>query len=252
MRHGRLRSCGGDGRSGARRPSPPRLRTMANSSSQPAMTKKPPGGSTITTQGWKRGPNSGNAEEGAGAQDFAHAADHGQAERKAQPHADGVERRRNRRRPRRMRLGAAEHQAVGDDQLDIGAERLVEVEADRLDRVIDHGDEGGDDDDVGGDAHLLRDQVAQQRNQEAGGGQHEGGGQPHRDRVDRRHGDGEGRAHAEHHHEHRVALPHAFGELLPWAGGRDAKAAEDGPLMISPSIDRAWGPAAAAAVAPRR
>ncbi len=36
-----------------------------------------------------------------------------------------------------------------------------------------------------------------------------------------------------------------------WLGGAMLKAAGEGLLMVFPSIDRAWGPVAAAAVAPR-
>ena len=168
--------------------------------------------------GLEVGAEQADAEQRARAEDFAHRAQRQQADGEPDAHAERVDHGGHWRVLRGMRLGTAEDDAVHDDQLDEGAQRVVKRQADRLDDVIDDGDEGGDDDDVGGDAHLFRNQLAQQRHQAAGADQHESGGQAHGQRVDARHRDRQRRAHAQHHDEDRVLAPDTFHEFVPVAG----------------------------------
>ena len=79
---------------------------------------------------------------------------------------------------------------------------------------VGDGDEGGDDDDVGGDAYLLGYPAFQGRDQKARGHQHEKGGPAHGQGVDRRIGDRQHGTHAQHLDEHRVVPPQPLDEFL--------------------------------------
>ena len=68
---------------------------------------------------------------------------------------------------------AAEDDAVDDDQRDEQAERAVHRRDERLEQHVADGDERGDDQDVGGDPHLVGNDLAHARHQEAGSDEHE-------------------------------------------------------------------------------
>ena len=99
------------------------------------------------------------------------------------------------------------HQAIRHDQRNVRAQRLINRDADRFHQVIDNGHRGRDHGNIGRDADLFRHQFAHHRNHPVGGRHDEGGRQTHRNRIADAVGDGERRAHAQHHHEHRVLFP---------------------------------------------
>ena len=91
---------------------------------------------------------------------------------------------------------------------------------------------------VGGDAHLLGNEAAQGRYQGVGEHDHEGGGEPHGEGIDRRVGDGQHRAHAEHLHEHGVFSPQSLDEIV---SGSDLLSRHRAPPVRTPSADPAPG-----------
>ena len=103
------------------------------------------------------------AEQLAGAQQFPDTAQAGQREGKSHAHAGGADHGFVERVLGGKGFGAAQDQAVHDDQLDKGAQGVVQIQADGLNQVIDQRHEGRDDDDVGRDADLLGDEMAQPR-----------------------------------------------------------------------------------------
>ena len=81
-----------------------------------------------------------------------------------------------------------------------------------MDQQVDHAHEGGDDDDVAGDTHLVGDDVFQRRDEHVGHQQHEGRGRAHAQGVGHRGGDGERRTAAQHQNQGGVFFEETFGQ----------------------------------------
>ena len=140
-----------------------------------------------------------DSREGTGADDLTEAAQKDQGEGEAQTHADAVEQSRDRLCLQRICLGAAEDDAVDDDQRDVDAQRIIHCRGEALDQQLDDGDQRCDDDDLGGQTDSVRDQVADRGNQQVREHQNCHGGKSHADRVADGGRDSEGRAEAQRH-----------------------------------------------------
>ena len=91
------------------------------------------------------GLQDGEAEQLARAEQFAGDAEGQQHDAVAQAVADAVEKRQLRRVLHRKGLGAAHHDAVGDDQPDEHRQLLAERKGEGLEGLIDHDHQRGDD-----------------------------------------------------------------------------------------------------------
>ena len=87
------------------------------------------------------------------------------------------------------RLGTAEHDAVDDNQRDEDAQTGGERRHEALDEKVHHTHEGGDDDDITRDAHLVGNHILQERDDDVGHQEHKRGGGAHTDGVVHRSGD---------------------------------------------------------------
>ncbi len=149
----------------------------------------------------------GAIKQSTHADDFAHSAKHQQHHGKAQPHHQTVEGRQQRRVLGGIRLGAADDDAVGDNEGDKDAERLIEAIGVGVHQQLHAGHQRGDDHHVDRDADILRHPVAHQRDGEVGADQHCHGGKAEPQRIGKSGGDGEGRAQTQHLYQRGVVLP---------------------------------------------
>ena len=156
-----------------------------------------------------------HAEPGAVPEQLTQGAEEGQRDGEAQAHAQPV---RNGEQDRVLggeRLGAAQDDAVDHDKRHEDAELQVERVGVGLHEQLHANHERGGDHDEAGDAHLGRDDLAQQRDQQVGQGQDEDDRQAHAEAVIGGLGHGQGRAKPEDQLERRQVLPQTLREFLP-------------------------------------
>ena len=161
----------------------------------------------------------GAGKQGAVGEYFPHRAEGDEDKRKARPHRRAVNGGRQHRVFRGVGFGAGDDDAVGNNQREVDAERLVERVGERLDEDFDDGNRARDEQDEHWDADF--------RTQPAAGGGDEGGGE--RQDEDGRHAEAEGvdgvgrsseqRAEAEDLHQGGVVVPEAVGEGFAGFGG---------------------------------
>ena len=94
-------------------------------------------------------------------------------------------------------LGAAENDAVDDDERDEHAEALGQGREISLQQKVDDGDKARDDDDVGRNADLIRNDLAQHGDDDVRADEDQRDGQAHAEAVEQGRRDGHGRAHAQ-------------------------------------------------------
>src|SRR5699024_4410732 len=143
---------------------------------------------------------------GAIAQNLADGGHQQQGQGVADAHADAVDGGVNDGVLAGEHLGAAQNDAVDDDQGDEHAHGVVQALGKGLHHHLYDGDEAGDDNDVAGQVDLGGDDLAQHRDDDVGHHQHEGEGRAHAERVRDRGGQRQGRAGTQHQAENRVLL----------------------------------------------
>src|SRR6056297_2561425 len=137
------------------------------------------------------------AEQFAGAEQFAAEAHQQQNQPVAEAVADAIEEAQARRVFHGEGFGAAEHDAVGDDQADENRQLLADAESEGLQELVDDNHQGGDDGDLDDDPDIGRDLPADQADGHVRARDDENHRQAHG--YHRRHfrGDGQRRADAE-------------------------------------------------------
>ena len=159
-------------------------------------------------------PGDGIAAERACAErltDDGHGAD---GERKAKAHARAVNGGIHDAVLARVHLGAAENDAVDDDQRQIDTKGLVQAEGVGLHDQLDHGDKARDDDNVARDAYRIGNDLADGGNSHVGQDQNGGRGNAHAEGRDDRGGDRQRRARAEDEDEDGVLLDETLQKVL--------------------------------------
>ena len=151
-------------------------------------------------------------EGGSGAQDLADEAEHGEREGEADAHADAVTSAREDAVLGGEGLRAAEDDAVHHDERDEQAQGLVHRRRISLHQQLEQRDEGGDDDDIDRDVHLVRHHGGDQGDDHVGKDQDEQRRQTHGQAVDGRRGGSQRRAHAQQQDEGRVVLDQTVGD----------------------------------------
>lgn len=151
----------------------------------------------------------------ARAADLAHRRDEREGEREADSAPEPVRKRIKDPVLARERLGAAEDDAVDDDERDEDAERGRERRQVSLHEQIDRGHERRDDDDVARDVHRRGNHLAERRHQPVRADQDERRREPHADRVLKRCRHRQRRAQPEHQPKRRIVLENPVPECQP-------------------------------------
>ena len=140
------------------------------------------------------------------ADDLADCGDQGEGKREADAAPEAVGERIDDAVLRGERLGAAEDDAVHDDEGDEDAERGREVGQIGLHEEVDRRDESRYDDDVAGNVHRRRDDPPQGRHEAVGADEHERRREPHAESVLKARRDGKRGAQAEHKPKDGIVL----------------------------------------------
>ena len=151
-------------------------------------------------------------EQGAGCEDFPQATKEDEDEGEAGAHRCAINGGGQDRVFRGIGFGAGDDDAVGDDECEVDAERLVERVGQRLDEDFDHGHCARDEQDENGNADFRTQPAAGGCDKGVGKGKDEDGGKAEADGV---HGIGRGgeqRAEAEDLYQDGVVVPQAVGE----------------------------------------
>ena len=160
-------------------------------------------------------------EQGAGCKDFPQAAKEDEDEGEARAHRCTVDSGRQNGVFRGIGFGAGNDDAVGDDEREVDAERLVKRVGQRLDEDFDHGHCARDEQDENGNADFRTQPAAGGGDKGVRKGKDEDGGKAEADGV---HGVGRGgeqRAEAEDLYQGGVVVPQAVGEGFASFGGHD-------------------------------
>src|ERR1051326_1093437 len=160
-----------------------------------------------------------DAQECSGTEDFANRAEADEGEAEPEAAAQTVEHSLHDGVFGSVALSTFQRNAVGNDERDECAERLIDRDADGFHKIVDDSNRCCDDGDVARDAHLVRRDFSNHGDKAVGERQHKRGGQSHGNGVAHAVGDGERRTHAEHRHEHRVVFPKAVYEGAVIGGG---------------------------------
>ena len=120
---------------------------------------------------------------------------------------------------RRVAFGAGDDDAVGDDQREVDAKRLVERVGQRLDEDFDDGDGARNQQDEDGDADFRAQPAAGGSDEDVRQRQDEDGRHAEAEGVDGVGRGGEQRAEAEDLHQGGVVVPEAVGEGFTGFGG---------------------------------
>ena len=155
-----------------------------------------------------------DAEQRARAQELTERAQDQQHHRVADALADAVHRGGGNGVLAGKGLGAAEDDAVDDDQRNEHAKALGDVREKRLQAQINDRNEARDDDDVARDTHFIRNDFAQKGNKDVGKRQDDENGDAHAKAVCNARGDGHGGAHTEHLHQNGVLVDQTVFELF--------------------------------------
>ena len=109
-------------------------------------------------------------------------------------------------------LGAAEDDAVYDDERQEYAERAVKRRGICLDQELDDGHKRRNDNDIARDADGVRDHLFEQRDYDVGADQNNGSRKAHAKPIDRHGGDRKGRTGTEDQHQNRVFFDNTIGQ----------------------------------------
>ena len=120
---------------------------------------------------------------------------------------------------RRVAFGAGDDDAVGDDQREVDAKRLVQRVGQRLDEDFDDGDGARNQQDEDGDADFRAQPAAGGSDEDVRQRQDEDGRHAEAEGVDAVGRGGEQRAEAEDLHQGGVVVPEAVGEGFAGFGG---------------------------------
>ena len=101
-------------------------------------------------------------------------------------------------------FGSAEDYTVYNDEREISAERREQVGQVCVHQHLDNRNEPRNYDDVGGNAHLIGNNLAERGDRHVGADENYCRRNTHAERTGYRVGDGEGRAGSENQHEYRV------------------------------------------------
>ena len=159
-------------------------------------------------------PGNGHTAEGAGAENFADGRHRAQRQRKAETHAETVDRGINHTVLVGVHFGSAEDDAVDDDQRQIHTQRLIQLIGICLHDQLNDGHEAGDDRDVARNADRVRNDFPQRGNCHVGKNQNHRRRNAHAERRRDRCGNCQRRAGAEHQNQNRVFLDEALEKIL--------------------------------------
>ena len=151
-------------------------------------------------------------EQGAGCEDFPQATEHDEDEGEARAHRCAVDSGGQDGVFRGIGFGTGDDDAVGNDEREVDAKRLVKRVGQRLDKNFNHGHRARDEQDEDGDADFRTQPAAGGCDTGVGKGKDEDGGKAEADGV---HGIGRGgeqRAEAEDLYQDGVVVPQAVGE----------------------------------------
>src|SRR5690606_20200601 len=151
-----------------------------------------------------------DAEQLAGAEQLPHERHRDEDEAVAEAVADTVEEARDRWVLHGECLGATHHDAVGDDKADEHRQLLADVIGHRLDDLIHHDHQGGDDGHLHDDADAAGDMVADQRHEQVGEGGYQGQRNAHHQGHLHAGGDRQGRADTENLQGDGVVIENGF------------------------------------------
>ena len=154
----------------------------------------------------------GTREQGAVRQYFPQRAEGDEDAGESRTHRRAVNGGRQYRVFRGVAFGAGDDDAVGDDQREVDAERLVERVGQRLDEDFNDGDGARNQQDEDGDADFRAQPAAGGGDEDVRQRQHEDGRHAEAEGVDGVGRGGEQRAEAEDLHQGGVVVPKAVGE----------------------------------------
>lgn len=154
----------------------------------------------------------GTREQGAVRQYFPQRAEGDEDAGESRAHRRAVNGGRQHRVFRRVAFGAGDDDAVGDDQREVDAKRLVQRVGQRLDEDFDDGDGARNQQDEDGDADFRAQPATGGGDEDVRQRQHEDGRHAEAEGVDGVGRGGEQRAEAEDLHQGGVVVPEAVGE----------------------------------------
>ena len=170
------------------------------------------GGQLHDRNGIEQVGSQGDAAPGAAAQNLTDGGHAEQGEGKAETHAETVQRGIEDVILTGKHFGTAEDDAVYHDKRQEDAEALIKALCVGLQQQLHHRNKAGDDDDEAGDANLIGDDIAQERNNDIGAEQYKGGCKAHAQSIENRGGGSDGRAGAQHQNQYGVLFDDTVGK----------------------------------------
>ena len=170
------------------------------------------GGQLHNSNGIEQVSGQGNAAPGTAAQNLTNSRHAEQGEGKTESHAETVKSGIEDIILAGKHLRTPQDDAVYNNQRQKDAEALIKALRICLQQKLHHRNKAGNDDDEAGNAHLIGNDVAQERDNDIGAEQYKGGCHSHAQSIENRGGGSDGRAGTQHQNQYGVLFDNTVGK----------------------------------------